>query len=258
MPAIETVDPETAVIGRYLYAIIDSEVDEHRYDFLGMDGRPVHALGDGRVAAVVSEMASQKLRPERRRLAAHHDVLKQLMPLHAVLPMVFGLIADSPAAVRRLLSQNRDAFLAALDGVRGRVEMGLRVTWDVPNIFEFLLELHPDLRTLRDHLFRGARQPSYDEKIELGRHFEQMLSQERERHAELITQLLAHHCAEIVVNKPRDERDIANLACLVDHQRLRQFEDGVIELAKRYDHHYAFAVNGPWPAHNFVGIQLQW
>ncbi|MDR3637650.1 MAG: GvpL/GvpF family gas vesicle protein [Isosphaeraceae bacterium] len=258
MSAIETAEPKAAVSGRYLYAIVDGDVDEKPYGFLGLEGCPVYALSDGQLTAVVSNLPGQKLRPERRRLAAHHDVLKRLMPLHTVLPMVFGLVADSPDAVRLVLRQNRDALLAQLDRVRGHVEMGLRVTWDVPNIFEFLLGLHPDLKVFRDHVFRGARAPSYEEKIELGRHFEQTLSREREQHAETITQLLSPHCTEIILNTPREEREIAKLVCLVDSGRLREFENGVIEVAKRYDHHYAFDFNGPWPPHSFVSLELQW
>ena len=42
--------------------------------FAGIDGGEVYALGDGRIAGVVSDLPDRKVRPERRRLAAHHEV----------------------------------------------------------------------------------------------------------------------------------------------------------------------------------------
>ena len=48
-----------------------------------------------------------------------------------------------------------------------------------------------------------------------------------------------------------------NLACLVERDQLRRFEQGVLEVAHRIDNNFAFDIDGPWPAHNFVEISLQ-
>jgi hypothetical protein len=243
--------------GRYLYAVIDGALDQQAFAFTGLDGAQVYALADGDVAAVVSDLPAQKVRPERRRLAAHHEVLKRLMDDHTVLPMAFGLIADGAEAVHRILRLNRADFDDQIRRVRGKVEMGLRVTWDVPNIFEFILGGHPELGAFRDHLFRGGRAPSQDEKIELGRFFDRLLSADREGSTEKVVRALHPRCAEIVENNPRDERDVMNLACLVARDRRSEFERGVIEAARLFDDHYAFDYNGPWPPHNFVAIDLR-
>jgi len=58
--------------------------------------------------------------------------------------------------------------------------MGLRVTWDVPNIFEQVVSTHPELAAYRDQIFRGGRQPAQDEKIELGRSFDRLLNADRQ------------------------------------------------------------------------------
>ena len=108
----------------------------------------VYAIGDGPIAAVVSDLPDKKVRPERRRLAAHHEVLRRLMADHTVLPMAFGLIADGPESVHRILRLNRDVFDEQLERLRGKVEMGLRVNWDVPNIFEYIVASHPELAAL--------------------------------------------------------------------------------------------------------------
>lgn len=243
--------------GRYLYAIVDGGTDLEPLGLTGMDDREVYAIGHDGIVAVVSDLADKKIRPERRRLAAHHNVLRRLMDDHTVLPMVFGVIADGTESIRHILQFNRDAFSEQLDRLRGTVEMGLRVTWDVPNIFEHVLETHPELAAYRDQIFRGGRVPGQDEKIELGRSFDRFLNTDREHCTDRVVRVLERRCAEIVVNKPRNERDVMNLACLIDRSRVKSFEAGVVEAARQFNNDFAFDFNGPWPPHNFVDIELR-
>jgi hypothetical protein len=243
--------------GRYVYAIVDRGDDETTLQFPGMDDALVHAVGDGPIVAIVSAIPDKKVRPERRRLAAHHEVLRRLMAHHTVLPMAFGLIADGPDSVQRILRHNRTVFSEQLERLRGKVEMGLRVGWDVPNIFEYIVGIHPELAVYRDQIFRGGRQPSQDEKIELGRFFDRYLQADREALTERVYGLLGPRCAEIEANKPRDEREVMNLACLVDRDGLKDFETGVVEAARGFNNDFTFDFNGPWPPHNFVDVELR-
>jgi len=258
MTMLSTPGPRaTTAQGRYLYAIIDAEETDRLDGITGLDGAPVHPIVEGGSAVVVSEATARKIRPERRKLAAHSDVLKRLMVDHAVLPMAFGLVADDDEDVRRLLRLNREAFDAQLLRVGRRVEMGVRLSWDVPNIFEHILGAHPELGALRDQLFRGGRQPSQDEKIELGRRFDRTVEQDREACVDRVLGVLSDRCVEVAPNRPRNEREVMNLACLVDRDRLPAFEAGVYEAARLFDDRYAFDFNGPWPPYNFVDIELR-
>lgn len=125
----------------------------------------------------------------------------------------------------------------------------------MPNVFEMFVGAHPELRALRGHMFRGGRQPSQDEKIELGRRFDRLLTADREDCVERASEVLQGYCAEVVSNTPRDEREAMNLACLVDRDRLAQFESGVVAAAARFDDRYLFDSNGPWRPHNFVNLE---
>ena len=243
--------------GRYLYAIVDRSSEREPLEFHGMDDALVYAIHDGPIAAVVSDIPDKKVRPERRRLAAHHAVLRRLMVDHTVLPMAFGLIADGPESIHRILRLNREVFGEQLDRLSGKIEMGLRVGWDVPNIFEYVVSLHHELAEYRDQIFRGGRQPSQDEKIELGRYFDRFLQADRQACVDRVSRLLEPRCAEIVINKPRDEREVMSLACLVDRSRLKDFETGVVEAARGFNNDFTFDFNGPWPPHNFVEVELR-
>jgi len=166
------------------------------------------------------------------------------------------VVADGPEAIQRILSRNQKPFLEQLRHVTGRVELGLRVTCDVPNIFEHFIQTHPELRIMRDRYFGGHREPTQDDKIELGRLFDRMLKEDRETHTERVVEVLTPACVEIKPNKPRTERETVSLACLVRRDGQPEFEAAVFESAKLFDNNYAFDYNGPWPPHNFVDLRL--
>ena len=246
----------TAKSGRYLYAIVPAS-GERAYGFAGIDGAPVYAIGNGRVAAVVSDVPNDKIRPERRHLAAQQAVLKNLLAEAAMLPMVFGIIADGPKAIRKILSRNQEAFLKQLQRVSGMVEMGLRVSLDVPNIFEYFVNTHPNLRAARDRFLGPYRNPSQEDKIELGRMFDRLLNEDREAYTEKVEEILAGYCREIKRNKCRNEGEVMSLACLVRRETQDRFEAGIFAAAKLFDNNFTFDYNGPWAPHNFVELDLQ-
>jgi hypothetical protein len=242
----------------YLYAIVAHSQGCGRYGAIGIDGGEVYPIPCGQLAAIVSDVPNARLRPERRHMAAHHAVHKCLMRgARALLPMSFGVIADSAQAVRRILTLNRDAFLEQLRRVESKVEMSLVVTYDVPNIFEYFVRTHPELRALRDRLFGGGRQPSEDDKIELGRLFDRILRDDRAELAQQVVEVLAPLCTEIKENPPRSESGVMNLACLVARDGQERFEHGIFEAAGRFDDSFSFDYSGPWPPYNFVEVHLQ-
>jgi len=256
--AAEKQLPSRAVArgGTYIYAVI-ADAQGRTYGDVGIDGRMVYSIPAGRVAAVVSDLPSGVIRPERSRLAAHQEVLKKLMAEATPLPMSFGILADSPGAVRKMLSRNQQALLEQLRRVAGKVEMGLRVAWDVPNIFEYFVDTHPELKLVRDRLLGSHHEPTQEQKIEVGRMFDRLLNEDREAYADKVEGILAPHCTEIERNKCRNEREVMNLACLVERAAMPQFESDVFEAAQQFDNNFAFDYNGPWAPHNFVEIDLE-
>lgn len=240
----------------YLYALT-SALDGATLGALGLDDGPVYPITRHRVSAVVSPVLG-KLRPERRHLAAHQRVLASLMTTAtAVLPVSFGVVADGEDAVRRILSLNARRLAANLGRVEGRVEMGLRVTWDVPNIFEYFVDTHPELRDARDRFLLGRGDPTPEDKIEVGRLFETLLNDDRDTHAGRVEEKLGAHCVEMTRNKPRNEREAVSLACLIDRTRQADFAQAVFECAQLFDNQYSFDYNGPWAPHNFVDVALE-
>jgi hypothetical protein len=206
---------------------------------------------------VVSGLAAPKVRPQRANLAAHQAVLKSLMADTTPLPMAFGTVAASPEAIRGILVRNQHAFQEQLQRVAGKVEMGLRVAWDVPNIFEYFVNTHAELRLARDRLVGGRHEFTQEEKIELGRMFDRLLNDDRDDHTQKVQRALAPVCVEFKANPCRIEREVMNVACLVRRDAQAEFSAGVFAAAKLFDNNFAFDYSGPWAPHNFVELDLE-
>jgi hypothetical protein len=223
---------------------------------LGLLEQPIYAIENEGVALIASDVAAAKLRPERRNIAAHHQVQRYLMSLGTLLPMAFGMVADSRKAAERMLKAHRAVFLQQLDKLAGKVEMGLRVSLETPQVVEYFVSHSNDLQLLRDQLLvQGGG--SRDDRIEIGRQFEKLLQQTREDAIERIEAVLAPVCADIQRNPEKSERELANLACLVPSAELAEFEARIGEAAGQFDDEHVFQFSGPWPPHNFVHLDVK-
>ena len=201
------------------------------------DGKPtrVYTLRVESCAAVVSEhSARQKLLPLRKNLDPHHKVIREVMKTATIVPMAFGHVAKNEQVITKALRRNRDGIRAQLDQVDGKVEMGVKVKWDVDNIFEYFVGVDPELQAYRDQIFGRSSAPSQSEKIELGRMFEERLNQEREERTDRVAQLFRTCCSDVKVNSPKTEKMVMDLSFLVDRGCLATFEERVYQVAATF------------------------
>ena len=242
--------------GQYIYAIADATIPDS-FGPIGVLGSELQSLRHGDIAAVVSEFSEKRLRPERRNLAAHNAAIKRLMEEQTVLPIAFGTIAESDDAVISILQKNQATIHEELERVRNKVEMGVRVVLDIPNVFEYFVNRHNELTMLRDRILSMHHAASQLDKIELGRVFERILNTERERHASAVLKVLKPVCSEIIQNPQKDEREVMHLACLIRREDQAAFEEAIFEAAKLFNNDFAFDFNGPWAPHHFINLNLE-
>jgi len=251
-----------ATTSAYLYAItashtaVDTTTLPGILDSTGRPGVP-QWVADGPLGAVISAFDGRRVRPERRNLSAHQGVLRALMDKEIpFLPVAFGVVVPSSQDLLALLCANRDMIVRDLERLSGKVEMGLKVMWDVPNIFEFFVFQNPGLAQLRDQVMKAPGGSSRGDKITLGRAFEVLLCEKREEHEATITQALSACAVEFRADPPRDEKMVVNLACLIERKREKAFEQAVLKAASSFDDNYSFDYSGPWPPYHFVSASL--
>jgi hypothetical protein len=247
--------------GRYVYGLIRS-VEDKDYGCIGLEheGKPgrVSTLRVDSLAAVVSDYAArEKVHPVRKSLEPHHRVIREVMKTTTIIPMTFGHVAKSAAAVERALRENRDEIQEELARVDGKVEMGLKVRWDVDNIFEYFIGANSDLAVLRDEIFGRSQAPAPAEKIELGRRFDQRLNRERDEQTDRVVEAFRPYFSELKVNPPKDEKIVMDLAFLVERERLKVFEEQVYQVAGTFPPQFLFDYGGPWAPFNFAELDLR-
>ncbi len=253
-----SIDKSRSSQAKVLYALCASDDLKPRYDIRGLESAPVYAIDQNGLRAVVSDTLSSRLRPDRRNISAHQAVLHTLTEDHTVLPMRFGVIARSAEAVQSLLAANQKTIREHFERLNGRVEMGLRVSWDVANIYEYYVASHPVLREARDEIWdRNANNGDHrDEKIRLGNLYQSLRTADRIEFTEKVKEVLFDYCEDIVETPVKREKDVMNLACLVERKRLDEFAKGVFQASKLFDNVYLFDYTGPWAPHNFITLDL--
>lgn len=238
---------------QYLYAIGPAD-EAPELAGAGLDGAPVRVVTRGRLAAYVSSIEGRKVRPVRKHLAAHHSVLRTLAARTTALPMSFGMIAESEDEVSQLLEAKHDELSDRVTRLHGRVEMTVRLKWDVENVFGMFVGLDPDLRAARDRLVASGN--DREEQIAVGELFSAILEGAREGDWEALHAALEPVCEEIKRNDPRDESEVVSLAALVRREEIGAFEGAVHAAAEAFDDRYLIDLGGPHPPHSFVNVHL--
>lgn len=239
----------------YLYAI--ARADATIPDGLsGLNDQPVRSIAGGDIMALASAAPDGRIRPRRRNLKAHHEVIKRMAASDTVLPMAFGVIADSETHIRSFLTAHSRPLHEQLDALNGHVEVGVRVSWNVDDIFAHFVERYDELRALRDSFFGNDRSASRQEMIQLGERFEALLEAERRAHQSTVEDHLRNVCPRIVADDPRDESEAVNLACLVPRTAMDAFEEALHEAASDFDDVFTFTYTDPLAPYSFAEVSF--
>jgi hypothetical protein len=240
--------------GTYLYAVLAHSQELGEAGSIGIEGGEVYCVTAGGIAAAVSRVSRARLRPERKHLLAHQAVLRRLMEQGTVLPAAFGLVARSDEAVRGLLLDSAAQWQEQLEHVAGKVEMGLRVSWNAPDLFEYFVAAHPELRAARERI-QSNPGLGREELIEVGKLFERLREADRAAHSARVEAALQELAAELKWNEPRGDREVLSLSCLVPREAVGAFDKAVEALAASFDDHFAFELQGPLPPHSFTELK---
>lgn len=219
----------------------------------GMDGvgepaRAVRIIKEGELAAVVSD-APEGLRPKRRDLLAHQNVLSETGAGGPVLPMRFGSVSPDDAAVTAVLAERADHFKERLRALADKVEYNVKATHDEEAVLHRVMSENPEVRALTE-ANRSAGGGSYDDKLRLG---EMVVAAVKRREVEDATEIqraLEPAAAAISVG-PESTGWLANLSFLVEREAGDEFAAAVEEVRKAHPH-LDLRVHGPLPPYSFV------
>ncbi|WP_200303124.1 GvpL/GvpF family gas vesicle protein [Streptomyces adelaidensis] len=215
---------------------------------VGDPARPVRVLKEGELAAIVSE-APEGLRPKRKDLLAHQNVLSEAGAGGALLPMRFGSVAPDDTSVTGVLAERAEHYLERLGALDGKVEYNVKASHDEQAVLHRVMGENPDLRALAE-ANRQAGGGSYEDRLRLG---EMVVAAVQAREAEdaAVLQRALEPAAAAASVGPDSTGWLANVSFLVDRQSAEVFLAAVDQLRKSHPH-IELRVNGPLPPYSFV------
>jgi len=240
--------------GSYLYGFTDRQCQPPP-DLRGLANAPIHLVPFGDVAAVVSDHPVVRLMPLRRHVEPHHLVVRHLSANATVVPAAFGHISETEDEILAVMRGSYDDIRAELGRLGQRCEMSVTLRWSIDNVFEWLVRHNRDLRTLRDRVFKN-RQPSMNEKLQVGAQFEATLTRERELLTKVLLDGFTGVSCDSLTTAPRDERLVCQATLLVDRHKTAAFEEAVPAVAARFNSDFTMSYSGPWPPYSFVNLRL--
>jgi hypothetical protein len=237
-------------VSTYVYGITDSS---HAGLPEGMEGvgdppAAVRVLKEGGLAAVVSD-APEGLKPKRKHLLAHQNVLAEAGAAGAVLPMRFGSVAPDDDTVTGVLAERADHYKERLRALEGKVEYNVKATHDEEAVLHRVMSESPELRSLAE-ANRQSGGGSYDDRLRLGEMVVAAVKAQEADDAAELRRVLEPAAADVSVG-PESTGWLANVSFLVDRKSAEDFL-AVVEEARRAHPHIELRVNGPLPPYSFV------
>jgi hypothetical protein len=110
-----------------VYGVVDA--DGAAVAGTGLERRPLRAVTDGPLSAIVTDHDGPGPAPTTGVLLDYERTVQRLMDRRAILPAQFGRVLTDDEAARAMLRGRRRDLLERLDGVRGAVELGLHARW---------------------------------------------------------------------------------------------------------------------------------
>ncbi|GAA3026516.1 GvpL/GvpF family gas vesicle protein [Streptomyces glomeratus] len=215
---------------------------------VGDPARPVRVLTRGELAAIVSD-APEGLRPKRRDLLAHQNVLSEAAAGGPVLPMRFGSVATDDDAVTGVLEERVDHYRERLDALAGKIEYNVKASHDQEAVLHRVMSENADVRALAE-ANRAAGGGSYEDRLRLGEMVAAAV-QRREGEDAAEVQRSLEPVAEAVSVGPESTGWLANVSFLVDRDSSAAFLNAVEEVRRAHPH-IDVRVNGPLPPYSFV------
>jgi len=234
--------------GKLFYAVILSD-RECNFGLVGLDNKTVHGIHYKDVGALVSDYPRvDSIKLLRKNLAPYHQVVRKASEHFTTIPAKFGQIARDVGEVNIALRSNYQMIRKELTRLDGKVEMGLKVNWDVEDVFQYFIRKDQKLRIIRDQIMSGDK--SRKNLIDFGGYFHERMDKDREQITEKV--LAALPPGEARVEDIHDDNMIANMTLLIGKDFRKQLEDAIDELGKSMGNEYSFQLDGPWPPFSFV------
>jgi len=244
--------------GRYVYGIIEAgEPITFGRSGLAGSAEQVYTVHYQDIAAIVSRTSVFIFDPTRENALAHEHVIESVMKTNTIIPMSFGTVFRTDDDIREVLKSIYASLKDVLKQMAGKVEFGLKVTWDRDRIIEELKHEDEEIHRFHMELTKKHLQSTYFARMQLGRMIDKSLVERSALYVREIYEALRSVCVASRDNKPIGEKMIMNAAFLIEREHESEFDATVNRIARKFGDRMNFKYTGPWPPYNFVNIRLK-
>lgn len=235
----------------YVYGIVPADVEVNKHS-KGLGGK-VSVKRHEDIAALVSDIATDKPLGKPEDLAMHAKLLDSAAAETPVLPIRFGaVLTDEQAVVDELLSEHHDEFAAALHELEGKAQYVVKGRYDEKAILNEVLSGNEDAQRLREAIRGKDPDAARDERIALGELVNNEVTARRDVDTRRVVDIMDKLGFPANVREPTHEEDAVHVACLAETQRQSELEDALTELADEWADRVHLRLLGPLAAYDFV------
>lgn len=236
----------------YVYALVPADTGMPE-GLSGAEGSELALVRHGDLAAVVSEVSTDRPLGTREDLLAHELVVESLAKETTVLPMRFGaVVRTAEAVVDELMAPYHDWFAGVLADLTGRAEFIVVGTYVRDAVLREVLTEEPETLRLRDNVREMSEDAGYYDRIRLGELIVQALEGKREKDNAALAHAVAPYAAAVAPRQPVGDDTAADVAFLVATAERRRFEDAVEDLGRRWAGRIRLRMLGPLAPYDFV------
>jgi len=222
----------------------------------------IQLIGRGGVTAVVmvpteDQPVSRDRQKLVRQLLVYQQLVERFMEIAPVLPVKFGTLAPNRESVELGLERGHEKFVAAFNGLSGKTQFEIIVTWDVAEVFAEIAKV-PAVVKLKVDL---AAPPESDRPVNwepLGKLVKETLDHRRAETSKVLLDALLPVGVDSIVNPILDDSIVLNLALLVDTDKADTLDHCLDELDSTYHGALAFRCVGPLPPHSFATVEIKY
>ncbi|MEH6939872.1 GvpL/GvpF family gas vesicle protein [Bacillus sp. JJ664] len=242
--------------GVYLFCIIQSK-DDPDFGFINWEGieTKLYTIRFQDIVMIVANVPRQEYLPTRANVLAHQGVVSLVMKQFPVIPMSFSNVLSSSEESQLLLEKMYIELKTIFQKITNKIEVGLKIIahkeW-----LEEQIQKNEDIQKLKAKINREKEAAFYD-KIKLGEKTANIFyALQHHIHNEIFSELskLANASKS---NPPIYETMLLNAAFLIDLQQEQIFDEKVNELYELWKDKVDFKYSGPWPAYNFIQLNIK-
>ncbi|AZB44158.1 gas vesicle protein GvpF [Bacillus sp. FJAT-42376] len=251
-----TIMSETGI---YIFCGIQSAGEEQSFGKMKLEGQEysIFTIHHEDAAIVAAEVPMKIYHPNKENVMAHQHVVSSVMKQNdTVIPISFGNVFKSKEDVHMLLKNLYPQFSKLFPEIKGKMELGLKVVAKEDWINQELSERN-DILKLKDSVKGKSEDASYYERIKLGGMAQDFFEKLQRQIKKEVYEPLQQISEAGTLNKPIGEKMLLNGAFLVDGKYEELFDSKVNEINEKWKDKVNFHYSGPWPAYNFINIQLK-